>query len=57
MNKLRQHWPAVAVTTALVLALLAAQLAIFNTEPIDAAELDARLVELQRARTLAGGRE
>lgn len=55
MDKLKHHWPAVALTAALLLALLAAQVSIFNTEPMPAAELDARLAELQNAR--AGDRK
>lgn len=57
MDKLRQHWPAAALTAALLLVLAAAQIAIFNTEPIPDAELDARLAELQQARAIAGDRK
>lgn len=50
MTILAKHWPALAVFGALLLALLAAQAAIFNTPPIPAAELDMRLAKLQDAR-------
>lgn len=47
---LTQHWPALAVTAALLLALLAAQIAIFNTPPMAAGELESRAAALQAAR-------
>lgn len=54
MQKLIQHWPAVTLTAALLAALLAAQIAIFNTSPIPAGDLDARLVQLQKMRATTG---
>ncbi|WP_187147190.1 hypothetical protein [Thiobacillus denitrificans] len=53
MDKLIRHWPA-ALAAALLIAFGAVQLAIFNTEPMAAAELDARLAQLQQMRAIAG---
>lgn len=53
MDKLIRHWPA-TLAAALLIALGAAQLAIFNTEPMPAAELDARLAQLHQMRGIAG---
>ncbi|MHB1351735.1 MAG: hypothetical protein ACYCWA_00305 [Thiobacillus sp.] len=50
MEKLIRHWPAATLAAALLLALLAAQVSIFNTEPMPPGELDARLAQLQAAR-------
>lgn len=47
---LRQHWPTLALTTALLAALFAAQIAIFNTQPLSAADLESRAAALQAAR-------
>ncbi len=46
MHTLSRHWP---WALALVMSL-SAGIAIFNAEPIDAPELDARLAKLQDAR-------
>jgi hypothetical protein len=53
MDKLRQYWPALAIAAGLLMLLAAAQIAIYNTKPICAAELDARLAQLQQARETA----
>lgn len=50
MDKLAKHWPALAVGAALLLTLLAAQIAIFNTEPMPAGDLESRAAALQAAR-------
>lgn len=49
-----QHWPAVTLTAALLLALGAAQIAIFNTPPMPTGELDARLAQLHQWQATAG---
>lgn len=57
MDKLKQHLPAATLTAALLLALGAAQIAIFNTEPMPDGELEARAAQLQQIRALAGDRK
>lgn len=47
---LRQHWTTLALTGALLAALLAAQVSIFNTQPLTVADLESRAAALQAAR-------
>lgn len=57
MEKLKQHGPAATLTAALLLALLAAQISILNTEPMPAGELDTRLAHLLELREIANERD
>ncbi|MHB0973204.1 MAG: hypothetical protein ACYC0P_03065 [Thiobacillus sp.] len=45
-----QHWPTLVLAVALGGVLLAAQIAIFNTPPLPAADLESRAAALQAAR-------